>query len=93
MLEENVVETRPRNVRVLFEIAAARMAETWLAAGQMCVSAGDMRLAQEFLEGDGWTVSDAPGVRVRLVRGTGRAQEMTREDAVLMALRSLARRV
>ena len=93
MPEENILERRPRQLRVRFEIAAARMVESWVAAGRMAVSASEMRLAREFLEDDGWTVKDVPGIRVRLVRGNGTAQEVTREAAVMMALRSLARRV
>ena len=75
-----------------FEIAAARMIEAWIAAGRMAVSAGEMELAREFLEHDGWTVREVPGTRVQLVRGTGSAREVSREDAVMTALRRLARR-
>jgi hypothetical protein len=91
-MEQNVLEERPRAVQTRFELAAGRMVESWIAAGRVCVSAGDMRLAREFLETAGWTIHDAPGARVRLVSRAGRAQEMTREAAVLIALRRLAAR-
>jgi len=90
--EDDLQARRPRQLRVRFEIAAARMIESWVAAGRMAVSAGEMRLAREFLEDDGWTVRDVPGARVQLVRGTGNAKEVSREDAVMMALRCLVRR-
>ena len=92
MTEDDLHARRPRQLRVRFEIAAARMIEAWVAAGRIAVSAGEMQLAREFLEDDGWTVRDVPGTRVELVRGTGNAREVSREDAGMMALRRLVGR-
>jgi hypothetical protein len=89
-VEQNVLETRPREVRTRFELAARRLVETWLEAGSMQVSASDMRIAREFLELTGMRVEETPGVLVRLSTRGGRAQEVTREVAFLMALRRLA---
>jgi len=89
-MEQDVLEKKPRTVQTRFELAAARMVESWIAAGRMRVSASDMRIAQEFLETAGWTIHSAPGARVRMVSRAGRAQEMTREAAVVIALRRLA---
>jgi hypothetical protein len=83
-------EERARPVRARFELAACRMAEAWLAAGRILVSASDMKLAREFLEQAGWRVEETTGCRVRVVTHEGRTEEMTREDAVLAALRRLA---
>jgi len=90
--EDDLHAQRPRPLRVRFEIAAARMIEAWVAAGRMAVSAGEMELAREFLEHDGWTVREVPGTRVQLAHGKGSVREVSREDAVLMALRRLVRR-
>jgi hypothetical protein len=51
-----------------------------------------VRLAREFLEHTGSRVEDIPGLLVRVVTGEGRAQDMTREAAVMIALRRLAAR-
>jgi hypothetical protein len=91
-VEQNVVEERPKTVASRFELAASRMAEQWLSAGHMSVSAGDLRIAREFLEQTGITVEETPGVLIRLTHRDGRTQEMTREGAVMLALRRLAGR-
>jgi len=83
------VETRPPEVRSRFELAAARMADAWLRAGGVRVSTHDFRIARDFLERDGWTVEELPGVFVRLRCGDLLSDEMTREGAVLVALRRL----
>jgi len=91
-LEQNVLDERVRAVKTQFELAAGRMVEGWLEAGRIRVSAGDVQLAREFLEHAGCRVEDMPGLRVRVVNGEGNAEEMTREAAVLTALRQLAAR-
>lgn len=91
-MEQNVVEQRPRTVGSVFELAASRMAEAWLSAGRVEVSAGDLRLAREFLEQTGCQVDETPGVLVRVRHRDGRVQEMTREATVMLALRRLASR-
>ena len=91
-MEQNVLDQPARPVETRFELAAWRMVEGWLTAGRIDVSAVDVRLAREFLEHTGSRVEDMPGLLVRVVTGEGRAQEMTREAAVLIALRQLAAR-
>jgi hypothetical protein len=90
MIEQNVLDDRPRKVVARFELAAPRMVDEWLAAGTMHVSAAEMCIAQEFLEQAGLTVERTIGARVRIVNRQGRAEEISREDAVMMALRRLA---
>jgi len=91
-VEQNVVDEPIRSVETQFELAAWRMVERWVTAGSIDVSAGDVRLAREFLEHAGFRVEDLEGLRVRLVNRDGRAEELTREAAVLLALRRLAAR-
>ena len=91
-MEQNVLDHPARPVETQFELAAWRMVERWLTAGRIHVSAGDVRLAREFLEHTGSRVEDIPGLLVRVVTGEGRAQDMTREAAVMIALRRLAAR-
>ncbi len=89
-MEQNVLDERPRQVRTRFELAARRWVERWLASGRMRVSAHDLVIVREFLETAGMRVEDAPDLRVRVVSRHGRAQEVTREAAAMIALRCLA---
>ena len=91
-MEHDVTEERAHQVRTRFELAVGRMMDAWLTAHRIEVSATDVKLACEFLEENGWTVQDAPGVRLRVVTHDGHEEEITREAAVLMALRRLASR-
>ena len=88
--EQNVLEDRPRAVASRFELAASRIADAWLSNGHIAVSADDFRLAREYLDRTGSTVEETPGVLVRIKGRDGAAQEMTREAAVILALRRLA---
>lgn len=90
-MNDDLTKNHPKTVRAQFELAAARITESWVSAGRISVSAGDLALAQEFLEQVGWQVQQVPGLLVRLTNRDGRSQEMTREDAVVQALRELAR--
>jgi hypothetical protein len=81
--------TPPPEVRSRFVLAAARMVDVWLHAGQVRVSTEDFRIVRDFLERDGWTVEELPGVCVRLRSGGVPSAEMTREAAALVALRRL----
>ncbi len=90
MDHQDVLKDAPHTVATHFEVAAVRMADGWLEAGRMTVSAGDLRIAREFLEGIGCKVRDLPGVLVRLVHRDGHAEDMTREAAVVLAYRRLA---
>jgi hypothetical protein len=87
-----VDEERPQKVETHFELAARRLADGWLRAGHFHVSAGDFRLAREFLERTGLNVTELPGLVVQLRTPRGAAEEMTREEAVVVALQRLARR-
>src|SRR5437763_3303652 len=75
----------PPEVRSRFALAAARMADAWLRAGQVRVPAHDFRIVRDFLERDGWTVEELPGVRVRLRRGGVLCGEMARGAAGVVA--------
>ena len=79
----------PPEVRSRFALAAARMADAWLRAGHIRVSAHDFRIVRDFLERDGWMVEELPGVCVRLRSGGVLSADMTREAAALVALRRL----
>jgi len=91
-VEHDVVEERAHQVRTRFELAVGRMMDAWLTAHRIEVSAADVKLACEFLEHTGWKVEDAPLARLRVVTHDGHEEEITREAAVLMALRRLASR-
>ena len=87
--ETRPLTSPPPEVSSRFALAAARMADAWLRAGGVRVSTHDFRIARDFLERDGWTVEELPGVFVRLRCGDLLSDEMTREAAVLVALRRL----
>ena len=91
-MEHDVTEERAHQVRTRFELAVGRMMDGWLTAHRIEVSATDVKLACEFLEHTGWKVEDAPLARLRVVTSDGHEEEITREAAVLMALRRLASR-
>ena len=92
-MEHDVTAERAHLVRTRFELAIRRMMDAWLVAGRMRVSRGDVQLAREFLEQEeGCTVEDVPGAGLRVVSREGRTQELTREAAVMAALRRLAAR-
>ena len=92
-MERNLTDKPPRKVASRFELAASRMADAWLHAGAVTVSADDLRIAREFLEQTGWIVQEAGGGLMRLARRRGGAEhELTRQGVVLLALRRLAGR-
>jgi len=92
-VDHDVTGKKPRKVASRFELAASRMAEAWLEAGAVTVSADDLRVVREFLTQTGWTVREARGGLLRLARKRGGpVREMTREAVVLFALRGLAER-
>ena len=88
-MDQDVTKNPPRTIRGRFELVAARIADAWINSGQLKVSTADLLLAQEFLEQTGYRVQEVPGLLVRLTR-EGRSEEMTREKAVLLAMRRLA---
>jgi hypothetical protein len=90
-VEHDLTQEQAHPVRSRFELAIRRMMDAWFAAGHVRVSLADVKLAREFLEQDGCKVEDAPGANVRVVSREGRTQEMSREAAVVAALRRLAK--
>jgi hypothetical protein len=88
-VEHDLTQEQARPVRTRFELAVRRMIESWCESGRVSVSAGDVKLAREFLEHDGCRVEDAPGAQMRVTR-EGRTQELSREATVVAALRRLA---
>ena len=89
-MERNLVdEDRPRNIATQFELFAAKLMESWITAGIVQVSAGDMKMAADFLRQVGFQVEEVAGLMVKLRSKDGRTREMTREDAMLFAVRCL----
>ena len=88
-MDQDVTKDRPRTIRARFELIASRIADAWISSGQLKVSVADLRLAQEFLEQTGYQVQEVPGLLIRLTRD-GQTEEMTREKAMLLAMRRLA---
>ncbi len=82
----------PRPVEQRFELAARRITATWLATREIEASADDLRLAGQFLKGYGLTLEPLACGAVRVVSERGRETVMSRAEAVLTALRSLAAR-
>jgi hypothetical protein len=91
-VEDDLTAQPPRAVRTRFELAIRRMTDAWIASGRLAVSATDVQLAREFLEAAGWKIEDIAEARLRVVNRDGRAEEMSREQAVMAALRRLAKR-
>ena len=85
-----MLEERARPVATRFELAVTRMIDGWVAKGKVTLSEADLRLVREFLEHTGCRVEIMDGQRVRIVSDKGRTREMTREAAVVAALRRLA---
>jgi len=92
-VERNIVdEELPRTIATQFELFAGRLMEAWILAGQVSVSSGDLKMAAEFLRLAGWSVEETAGLMVKLRGRDGRTREMTREDTILFAVRTLAGR-
>jgi hypothetical protein len=90
IMERNVVdEDLPRAIATQFELFAARLMESWITAGSVHVSAGDLRMAAEFLRQVGWQVEETAGLMVKLRGVDGRTREVTREAALVFAVRCL----
>lgn len=92
MDHHDVLRNVPRPVESRFELAAVRLAETWLSAGRVTVSADDLKIAYDFLEQVGCNVRELPGVLVQVEDEDGRVEEMSREAAILVAFRRLVAR-
>jgi hypothetical protein len=88
----DVLRHVPREVESRFELAVVRMAESWLAAKRVTASADDLKIARDYLEQVGCNVRELPGVLVRVEHEDGHVEEMSREAAILVALRRLVAR-
>jgi len=91
-VEHDLTQQQPHAVHTRFELGVQRMIDGWITAGRLEVSPADLQLAREFLERAGLKVEDAPDLRVRIVDREGEVREMSREDAVMAALRHLTRK-
>jgi len=80
----------PRPVEVLFEIAARRILTTWLETRDVVATEDDLRLAAQFLHRSGLSLEPISSSEVRLVSQRGESTILTREAAILAAVRSLA---
>ena len=89
-MDQNVTNNRPKAVTARFQLAAARLADAWAANGSLTVTADDMALATDYLRQVGWQVRHVEGLIVRLTDRDGRTEDVSREQAVLRALRELA---
>lgn len=89
-MDQNVTNNRPKAVTARFQLAAARLADAWAASGSLTVTADDMALATDYLRQVGWQVRHVEGLIVRLTDRDGRTEDVSREQAVLRALRELA---
>jgi hypothetical protein len=85
----DVLNTPPRVAGCRFELAARRLTEEWLARGRVDVSAEVLAFALEFLGRCGFIAEDLAGGDVRLQSDAGRAAVVSREAAMVMALRGL----
>ncbi len=72
-----------------FALAARRITSAWLDAHEVVATPDDLRLASEFLRRVGLTVEALPTGRVRLVSQAGRETVVSRETAVMTAIRRL----
>lgn len=89
-MDQDVTKNPPKAVTARFQLAAARIAEAWAAAGTLTVTADDIAIAGEYLRHVGWQVRQVEGLLVRLTDRDGRTEQVSREQAVLRALRELA---
>jgi hypothetical protein len=79
----------PRPVESPFELAARRIMATWLETRDVIATPHDLKLAAQFLKRVGLTLEPLSQFEVRLVSERGRSTVLTREAAVMTAIRSL----
>jgi len=89
-MDQDLTKNPPKAVITRFQLAAARIADAWAAGGSFTVSADDMALAAEYLTHVGWQVRLVEGLLVDLTDRDGRTEQVSREQAVLRALRELS---
>ena len=85
----DVLHDPPREAEP-FELAALRMTDTWIETGCVTATTDDLRLAISYLGRFGFTVELLPGCQVRVASEGGGGAVMTREEAVMTAIRHLA---
>ena len=85
----DLLTDRPRAVESPFELAARRIMANWLETQCVMATADDLRLATDFLKRAGVTIESLPGCEVRLVSERGQDSIMSREAAVMTAIRHL----
>jgi hypothetical protein len=85
----DLVADPPRAFDDPFALAARRITATWLATRDVTASAEDLRMAAQFLQRVGMTLEPLPGLLVRLVSERGRETVMSREAAVMTAIRCI----
>jgi hypothetical protein len=86
----DVLMDPPRALDEPFALAARRITATWLETRDVTASADDLRLAARFLQRVGLTLEPLPGLLVRLVSERGHETIMSREAAVMTAIRCIA---
>jgi hypothetical protein len=85
----DLVSNPPHAIEEQFALAARRITEAWLDTRDVVATLDDLRLATGFLRRTGVTVEPVSAGQVRLVSERGRATVMSREAAVMTAIRSL----
>jgi hypothetical protein len=88
----DLVTSPPRPLDEPFALVARRITAAWLDTRDVVATGEDLRLAAQFLARVGLTVETLPGLLVRLVSTRGRSTVMSREAAVLTAIRCLVTR-
>lgn len=85
----DILSDRPRVVDSPFELAARRIMAGWLDTRCVTATLDDLRVAAQFLKRIGLTIEPLPGCEVRLVSERGQGTVMSREEAVMAAIRQL----
>ena len=89
----DILSAPPPAIESPFELAALRITAGWLESRPVSATLADLRLAGEFLRTLGITIDPMPDDRrVRLVSEQGRESIVSREAAMLLAIRILAAR-
>jgi hypothetical protein len=85
----DVLSDPPREAESPFELAARRMIDTWLETGSIVATPDDLRLATGFLHQFGVRLEPLPGCEVRVMSEQDGIAVVSREEAVMTAIRRL----
>jgi hypothetical protein len=85
----DLLSNPPRPVESPFELAARRIMTTWLETRRVSATPDDVQLAAQFLKRVGLTIEPLSTFEVRLVSARGQGTVLSREAAVMTAIRSL----